>query len=444
MDTAEDFITLVQSLVELIIAHHKQTQLPKDPWDPIPQELAEAEAYLIRIVCPFLPSEETNQCAHHNAKNWTKATLETLQEHYLRIIDNITNTIQSLLVPDWERAFLVASRRAKNNTPQIKTEALNSTYDLLCNIMSPSFPPSKPKNKTSSTTTSNGEISQKSNTLESGNKGNRKRKSPAPSTNLDENQDNPPEENTPDSDETIIAPTKPPQPPPLGSSTPRNNPFIRLRPLSPIVQIANNTPLQTPTQGPPLKKRYLTFTDLEPLTTTSLANYHPHHGNKQDNWSLKVERKIIIMGDSNIGRLPHIPQDHIQTDCFPGAKINHAVKIINQTPVEPKVTTVILSFGLNDKETSNFNLIKNSIETLLTVAEKKFPNAVIYMPLINYSNHLPPQTQKNIDMINDIMKSKNFFIPKLDRPLFKTTPDNIHWTQDTAKAIRKYWLDFLE
>lgn len=171
------------------------------------------------------------------------------------------------------------------------------------------------------------------------------------------------------------------------TSTPKNNPFIRLRPLSPIVQIAS-TPTQTPTQEPP-KKSYLTFTDLDLSTSTPLANYHPHHGNKQDNWSLKVERQIIIMGDSNISRLPHIFDNRIQTDCFPGVKIAHAINIINQkTSVEPKVTTIILSFGLNDKETFNSNWLKNSIETLFTAAKKKFPNAVIYMPLINYSSKI--------------------------------------------------------
>lgn len=150
------------------------------------------------------------------------------------------------------------------------------------------------------------------------------------------------------------------------------------------------------------------------------------------------------MGDSNISRLQHILDNRIRTDCFPGAKIAHAINIINlKTPVEPKVTTAILPFGLNDKETFNCNWLKNSIETLFTAAEKKFPNAVIYMPRTNYSDNLPPQIQKNIDLINDI-KSKNFFIPRLDCSLFKTTPDNIHCIQDTAKSILKHWLDFLE
>lgn len=45
-----------------------QTPLTKSQRDPLPRDLAEAEAYLIKMVKPFLLLEETNLCAHHNAK----------------------------------------------------------------------------------------------------------------------------------------------------------------------------------------------------------------------------------------------------------------------------------------------------------------------------------------------------------------------------------------
>lgn len=116
---------------------------------------------------------------------------------------------------------------------------------------------------------------------------------------------------------------------------------------------------------------------------TPLRTYHLHGGNKFQNWTLEPGKKILIMGDSNLNKLPHIHDKNIQIDCYPGARLTHTAHIIkHRTPTNPTVSKVILSFGINDRETSDFNLLKRTLETLWEVAQQTFPNAIIYMPLI--------------------------------------------------------------
>lgn len=53
------------------------------------------------------------------------------------------------------------------------------------------------------------------------------------------------------------------------------------------------------------------------------------------------------MGDSNFSRLPDIHSDLIQVEAYPGARLCHAIDILQLLPQEgcPTVTKVILSFG---------------------------------------------------------------------------------------------------
>lgn len=495
MDTAEDFTTLVENLVHVILAHHKHSRLPATSNDPIPRFLMETEAYLIRKIKPFLPSEETNLCAHYNAKIWTSATIETLKEHYGQIKDKAVDTIRTLLVPDWNRAFLVASRRAKKQSKNINPTSLESTYTLLRDIMSPSFPlPDIPK-----TPPRNGK---RTGTQEQ-QKGHQDPNQPliqgTPQTLLDcgkpftqKNMDwEEPQKNStfkieiekPSSQKPNTTEEQPQQPttPTMGLLS-ENNPCVCIRPLSPIIEITNGETLKTSTansteplttdkrkeqteQLEMIKRRkgdateedpiqmktpsYCTLSDppqrKTPTRQIPLATYHAHRGNKFENWTLEPTRPIVIMGDSNISRLPHISDNRIQTDCYPGAKIVHAEYIIrHKTRRDPSVTIMILSFGINDRETSNPSLLKKPLGSLFHITKFKFPNAVIYMPLINYSNNLSPQIQQNISQLNELIKSYYSIIPRLNMDTFKTLPDNIHWTPDTARNMWKHWKDFLE
>lgn len=140
MATTDDFTVMVQALTRLILSHHKGLLLPQGPEDPLPTYLKEVEAYLIRVIQPYCPSEVTDLVAHYNAKAWTSATIETLREHYLRVQDEAVEELRSLWVVDWERAYLVAARRARRNTPHIRRKALETTRHTLGELMRPLSP----------------------------------------------------------------------------------------------------------------------------------------------------------------------------------------------------------------------------------------------------------------------------------------------------------------
>ncbi|KAK9962713.1 hypothetical protein ABG768_008067 [Culter alburnus] len=58
-----------------------------------------------------------------------------------------------------------------------------------------------------------------------------------------------------------------------------------------------------------------------------------HGEDKIKNWSLRPKRPVLIMRDSNMGRLPAIFEDKVQMERYPGAHWFHAYEILrNRTP----------------------------------------------------------------------------------------------------------------
>ncbi|KAI9545978.1 hypothetical protein NQZ68_032060 [Dissostichus eleginoides] len=64
-----------------------------------------------------------------------------------------------------------------------------------------------------------------------------------------------------------------------------------------------------------------------------------------------------------------------------------------------------------------------------------FPNATIYIPIINFSNLLNPQQQTLLTAINNTIALTYNFIPEINPLLFRVNNDNIHWTTQTAKML---------
>lgn len=472
METAEDFTTLVKTLMKLTIADHKQKKLPKSPTDPLPNFLAAAEEYIIRIIQPYLPSEMTNLCAHNNAKNWTTATLDTLKEHYDRIKEEAIDTIQTLLVPDWERAFLVASRWTKRTNENIDPSSLQMTHAILTKIMSLSFPP------TNMTRHMNQHQTEEDNGKPRGTHTNVRntRHQNRDSTPTEEGQTNhttyqeelemtQPEYTQEDLNTPQPLKRKRCTPPPTRTQTPTSNPRFPEDDHNVYVQAKRlkTLPLNTypeDEEEPPTNMNLEEEdTDEDSTPTKDDATTNQNHPDTARSirqvqlttthtelakWYLLPRRPMLIQGDGNITKLPPITDFRVQVNSYPGAKISHATYLLkNKTATTAQVTTVILSFGFEDRHTSNPSLIIKPIGALLNAARNTFPNAKIYIPLINYSSNLPPQTQKNIAQINEVIKSRNSFIPRLEKNNFVTLPDNVRWTDNTGMNMWRHWKSFL-
>lgn len=136
--------------------------------------------------------------------------------------------------------------------------------------------------------------------------------------------------------------------------------------------------------------------------------------NKLKNWSLQLKRPILILGDSNMARLPRAGDQRIQVVCYLGASWFHTHEIIrNKTPTSNWVTMVILSFGINDRAYGSTGLVEKWIKKTLGAAEYNFLNAQILIPVISFhryqhwkNNRHPPQPVFSNRVGPDLLDSK--------------------------------------
>lgn len=165
---------------------------------------------------------------------------------------------------------------------------------------------------------------------------------------------------------------------------------------------------------------------------------HPTTSCKNVAWKLQPSKPILIIGDSNISRIPKFSNNNIQLDSYPGAKFIHGTSILNKLNQCPETQKVILSFGINNKKHRPQTAIKQ-LQTLIKTASRKFPNASIWIPMINFSRSLPTPEQDTLRQLNDYIHTKKH-IPTIQ---FKVVPDHVHWTEPTARAMIREWMKHL-
>lgn len=199
-----------------------------------------------------------------------------------------------------------------------------------------------------------------------------------------------------------------------------------------------NTP-SSPTSPPPLTPEPPQHTT-SPNSTTYRPTYHiARPARKIQDWSFKGRRPILILGDSNINRIPGHNNPSIQLDSFPGANAYHFSQICNKTRPDPNIKIVIFSIGINNKDQDPRKTTLKQLKTLVRTAKSTFPNANIYFPLLNYSTQLTQEQQDNLKLINDTMFRHCPTLPAIPQDNFITERDNIHWTPATAKTIFGNW-----
>lgn len=184
----------------------------------------------------------------------------------------------------------------------------------------------------------------------------------------------------------------------------------------------------------------------EPAPATRQEPFrHPNTMRKIHDWVIEISKPIVIVGDSNLARIPTFSDTRVQVDSFPGATFYHLKGVLEKLQPNPTTEKVILSAGLNNclarQETrTTFKQLQQLIKT----AENKFPHANLYVPLINYSDRLEVEKQSLIRNLNKTITEKYNYLPDLNRLRFRTEArDPVHWTAETADTILKLWLDRL-
>ncbi|MGL5802998.1 MAG: hypothetical protein ACRCX7_10470, partial [Cetobacterium sp.] len=172
---------------------------------------------------------------------------------------------------------------------------------------------------------------------------------------------------------------------------------------------------------------------------------HPRTVRKIFDWEIEIVKPILIIGDSNLARIPQFRDIRVQVDSFPGATFYHIKGVLEKLGTLPAVEKVVLSVGLNNclgRQTSTTTW--KQLQQLLKVCEKRFPNAQVYVPVLNYSDRLDRQVQILIQNLNRTIVQRCQFLPDLNRLGFYTEArDPVHWRSDTAVSIFKFWLDQL-
>ncbi|KAF3844514.1 hypothetical protein F7725_007677, partial [Dissostichus mawsoni] len=133
-----------------------------------------------------------------------------------------------------------------------------------------------------------------------------------------------------------------------------------------------------------------------------------------------TRKKTIILGHSNLSRTPSFSHPNLQIDSFPGAKFHHITAILNKLSPCHNTTQVIVSIGLNNglSETSLTTSTKQ-LQAMWKQTTTTFPNATIYIPIINFSDLLNPQQQTLLTTINNTIALKYNFIPEINPLLFR-------------------------
>ena len=180
-----------------------------------------------------------------------------------------------------------------------------------------------------------------------------------------------------------------------------------------------------------------------PPVPRSSVKRHMNTTRKMVNWTLSAGKKWVMIGDSNLSRLPSFQIPDLQIDSYPGANFRHAGAILSKATVLTGVEKLILSFGINCRSQKIRETAMKQVQTAFREARKRFPYAEIWIPQVNFSSRLPRQERAALMQLNDYLERNMPSIPLLSRVDFCTEEDGVHWTRDTARAMLKHWADFL-
>ena len=156
-------------------------------------------------------------------------------------------------------------------------------------------------------------------------------------------------------------------------------------------------------------------------------------------WNVTIKKRWLVIGDSNLSRIPPFQIPDLQIDSFPGASFSHAEAILKKAVISSKVEKVVLAFGLNNREQRCKDTAIKQLQRTVKAAKDKLPYAEIWVPEINFSRGLPIHQQEILEGLNRYINSHTGYIPPLPGADFEVERDKIHWTADTGKAMLQHW-----
>ena len=163
----------------------------------------------------------------------------------------------------------------------------------------------------------------------------------------------------------------------------------------------------------------------------------------------KPSKTTLVIGDSNMAHINSTPTADVEIYSYPGAVFNNLLEMFKTTPPSEIPLNVILSLGINMRRHAE-STIHDQFRRLINRVSKIYPNAQIFVPLVNYSNQLTTKEKDTLDYLNNHIKTymgKNHkgkqLLDKIPAKDFQTKDDKIHWTLNTGNQIFEHWMSHL-
>lgn len=511
------FRETVRVMYNLIRSFHHLGKISVKMAESDPPTIANIVAYLSNILKPARMTKTTQLLLEGNARNWAHTSRLILEEHYLKDIEEGTQTLQSLVEEDWRSPFKIAVKWARGHfRSRLDEESVEKTEALLISIIAgqeetardadpgpePSeahvssfseedFPPltretcvesvilpgirSMAPVTRQSTRAQPQRIRVNRERPKQGDSGADIRANPARATasqhpELEEISSCP----EPERGHSIPRPRQSGEP--LGISdwnvivhtTGSQQDAQLTEPCSPTEVVAQGQTVEALAQAEDESLRQEEASGEVPLISLiddddgGKASYLPsplfqsspdktptqkfrpvRHLNttrKMTEWGLTVKKKWLIMGDSNLARIPGHQLEDLQIDSYPGGTFRHAEEILSRAHVASEVEKIVLAFGINHRAQKAKVTAVKQLQRALKKAHDCFPRARIWVPVINFSKALKWDEQMALQALNKHIKKNVHFIVPLPEKEFSVMSDRIHWTPATAKAMFDHWV----
>ncbi|KAM7372694.1 hypothetical protein PAMP_022852 [Pampus punctatissimus] len=452
------FGRLIRKLYAVIkTVHHLQNVVLK-PGKAEPRMISRMVEILADMIKPAAPTRRTTDLIVGNAKNWGYNTYLILREHYETCLKELLEQLTGILTSDWKSAFEVAVRWARRNLSRITQDAIDHAEALVT------------AKRTDATSTTQAQAPQQT----------------VATAQVQTQDPQVPERRkaTNESDQTVQQTDQQSDwhlPPPEIKTPPRDRRRSQRRTRGRI--LTEDSLLQEDTEEPDEcdvvedRAHTPTHSELEALFDELQAEEemeeaaedeedvfvdspdrfiqpepqryrpyrHPVTQRKMTDWCLQVKKKCLIIGDSNVCKMPEHFNKDVQMDSFPGAHFRHAQALMEKTvpPQDLVVEKIILSFGINSREHNCKGTTVKNLQGAIRTAKRKFPYADVWVPQVNYSPALSDEEKENLDILNEHLERNMKYIPLLPEDRFATEGDDIHWTAETGRAMFIHWMTHL-
>lgn len=160
---------------------------------------------------------------------------------------------------------------------------------------------------------------------------------------------------------------------------------------------------------------------------------------------ITFQRETVLVGDSNLKHIHSSPKGNpVQIISYSGASIS-SLQRQYMTHLTPSAVprNVILSIGINNDRPTTPTQITTEFRKLASRAKRTFPEATIWIPMLNHTKDLPSYRVINDVLTRDPPKDVQV-IPALPPQLYQTQKkDKHHWTIETANRLLEHWMRHL-